>query len=413
MLNKKSYLNLIKGLSLFLILVFLLWQPNVVYAVSGYKPVADRCSAVVWSGSDCTGFPLEENNCNSGTAFPSTACTTSWCSSSYCSTADWCSGETRYTGKTCNGSGLCNVARGDIGCCLDSKCGAGNYCRISTYGCVDGAHGSACDDAGDCDGTYSCINNVCDHAPTLGTCTVDDTIVNTGTDAEVIEATCTYSDEEGWADIDYTQMLVNYVAYEEPKCTSSADPDCGGYFMFYPDTTVFTETGDYGNTWAVLDTTNSYSSCTGTTCTVHYIWHYATDWVSANNDIGMNVKDNHNSVRIGWSTPVANRDLFTTIAGNEGDTCAEDTDCDGALGCVDSLCAVADSCSCPGLNQSWQIDMSDNCNITDNCDLGTGKLSFTGAGTARCGAVINTTDLGDPGSGAILYIDAACIIYID
>lgn len=72
-----------------------------------------------------------------------------------------------------------------------------------------------------------------------------------------------------------------------------------------------------------------------------------------------------------------------------------------------------DPCSCPGLNNDWEIDMSDNCQINDNCDLGTGTLSFTGSGYVNCNASINTTDLGDPGSAGILYIQGSCLITVD
>jgi len=74
---------------------------------------------------------------------------------------------------------------------------------------------------------------------------------------------------------------------------------------------------------------------------------------------------------------------------------------------------ITDTCTCAGLNQDWEIDHADACNIIDNCDLGTGKLSFTGIGTTRCGATIDTSDLGDPGATGTLQIDAACIINID
>ena len=36
------------------------------------------------------------------------------------------------------------------------------------------------------------------------------------------------------------------------------------------------------------------------------------------------------------------------------------------------------SCACPGLNEDWNIIMSDNCEINTNCDIGTGTLSVTG-----------------------------------
>lgn len=74
---------------------------------------------------------------------------------------------------------------------------------------------------------------------------------------------------------------------------------------------------------------------------------------------------------------------------------------------------VTDTCSCAGLNTNWEIDNSDACVINDACDLGTGKLSFTGTGTTTCNATIDTTDLGDPGSSGVLNIDSGCTINID
>ena len=73
---------------------------------------------------------------------------------------------------------------------------------------------------------------------------------------------------------------------------------------------------------------------------------------------------------------------------------------------------ITDTCSCPSLNENWETDMSDYCNITTNCDLGTGGLNFTGIGETRCNATINTVDLGDTGSSGILYIQDNCLINI-
>ena len=72
----------------------------------------------------------------------------------------------------------------------------------------------------------------------------------------------------------------------------------------------------------------------------------------------------------------------------------------------------ADTCTCAGLDTDWEIDMSDYCNITSDCNLGTGYLNFTGSGETRCNATINTTSMGDPGANGILYIQDSCIIYI-
>ncbi|GAH57001.1 unnamed protein product, partial [marine sediment metagenome] len=73
---------------------------------------------------------------------------------------------------------------------------------------------------------------------------------------------------------------------------------------------------------------------------------------------------------------------------------------------------AVDTCACPGAGNDWEIDMSDNCQINDDCDLTTGYLNFTGAGYANCNATITTTNLGDPGSEGILYIQDSCLIYV-
>jgi len=80
---------------------------------------------------------------------------------------------------------------------------------------------------------------------------------------------------------------------------------------------------------------------------------------------------------------------------------------------VEQSAPPVDTCTCAGLNTNWEIDMSDNCNITEACDLTTGTLSFTGAGWCNCNASVDTTNLGDPGASGILYIQDSCLITID
>lgn len=75
--------------------------------------------------------------------------------------------------------------------------------------------------------------------------------------------------------------------------------------------------------------------------------------------------------------------------------------------------APVDTCSCPGLNQDWEINMSDFCVIQDDCDLGTGTLSFTGSGNVTINSSVDTTNLGDPGANGILYVADSCILTID
>lgn len=71
-----------------------------------------------------------------------------------------------------------------------------------------------------------------------------------------------------------------------------------------------------------------------------------------------------------------------------------------------------DTCTCAGLNTNWEIDMLDNCVIMEACDLGTGKLSFINSGNFTCDAQIKTTNLGDPGSGGIVWINDQCELLV-
>ncbi len=75
---------------------------------------------------------------------------------------------------------------------------------------------------------------------------------------------------------------------------------------------------------------------------------------------------------------------------------------------------LTNTCNCPGINQNWVVDMSDNCSLTV-CELGTGTLNFTNTtnnGLAYCNGNINTTNLGVPPNTFILYINSTCNIQV-
>jgi len=74
---------------------------------------------------------------------------------------------------------------------------------------------------------------------------------------------------------------------------------------------------------------------------------------------------------------------------------------------------VSDTCTCAGLDTDWEIDMSDHCNITDDCDLGTGTLNFTSTGWMTCNATINTTSMGNLSADQKINVSETCIIYVD
>ena len=77
--------------------------------------------------------------------------------------------------------------------------------------------------------------------------------------------------------------------------------------------------------------------------------------------------------------------------------------------------ALSDACvsdTCTYTSGNWEIDMADFCVISDDCDLGTGKLSFTGAGNCTVNAVIDTTDMGDPGSAGVVWMKSLGLINV-
>ena len=74
---------------------------------------------------------------------------------------------------------------------------------------------------------------------------------------------------------------------------------------------------------------------------------------------------------------------------------------------------ITDTCTCAGLNQDWNVSMADYCIINDDCDLGTGELTFYNEGNFTCNAEIDTTNMGNPGNGGTLYVGSSCMININ
>jgi len=72
---------------------------------------------------------------------------------------------------------------------------------------------------------------------------------------------------------------------------------------------------------------------------------------------------------------------------------------------------VVDTCTCPGAGNNWEIDMSDYCNITDDCNLTTGNITFIGEGITRFNATISCLNLEHPSTNQTLYIDSNCLTY--
>ena len=115
------------------------------------------------------------------------------------------------------------------------------------------------------------------------------------------------------------------------------------------------------------------------------------------------------------------------------DTC-DDTDCDGfcddyynlSVGSAVSIdylplsnkyndggCEEADTCTCPGEGEPWEIDMGDYCWLNTPCNLGSGTISFINSGNFTCNSTLNTTNFGKPPSGSIIYVKPSCLVKVD
>jgi len=52
-----------------------------------------------------------------------------------------------------------------------------------------------------------------------------------------------------------------------------------------------------------------------------------------------------------------------------------------------------DSCTCPGLATNWEIDLSDGCNITANCNISTGNITFINEGYVLFNATLTAYEI--------------------
>jgi len=70
-----------------------------------------------------------------------------------------------------------------------------------------------------------------------------------------------------------------------------------------------------------------------------------------------------------------------------------------------------DTCTCAGAGNDWEVDMEDNCNLTEACTLTTGNLSWVGSsGYFNCSANLNLTNRDAPPSNTIFYFSDGCKI---
>ena len=65
---------------------------------------------------------------------------------------------------------------------------------------------------------------------------------------------------------------------------------------------------------------------------------------------------------------------------------------------------ITDTCSCPSINANWNISLSDSCNVTTTCNIGTGNISFYGTGYTMFNSTINCKNIVAPPSTGQLKV---------
>jgi len=68
------------------------------------------------------------------------------------------------------------------------------------------------------------------------------------------------------------------------------------------------------------------------------------------------------------------------------------------------------TCVCPGYDVNWEVNMSDYCIINEDCDIGSGNLTFVDEGNFTCNATINVANMGKPSVDGTMYITDNCYI---
>ena len=73
---------------------------------------------------------------------------------------------------------------------------------------------------------------------------------------------------------------------------------------------------------------------------------------------------------------------------------------------------TADTCVCAGLSSNWNVSMADNCVLSEVCNLGTGNLTFYGAGSFTINATLNLKNMDEPPSGSVVWIGSQGKIFV-
>lgn len=94
-------------------------------------------------------------------------------------------------------------------------------------------------------------------------------------------------------------------------------------------------------------------------------------------------------------TPPEYNDINLVLDGTQ--TATDYNDINLVLGDVPT-----DSCTCAGLNTNWEIDLSDYCNITTECDLGYGNITFINNGSVLFNSTLSVYEIDFKDSVAVV-----------
>ena len=259
-----------------------------------------------------------------------------------------------------------------------------------------------------CSGTLNCATHNSDQSSCEGcsVCTWNPTVEDT----EVNETAVEYLNIDTTDITSITRVNVSVVitTYDNSGSTQNANNDADLFLQMYNGSN-WLDIGDFG-----VSTTATYSLST-TEASILSAWETAgnrdirvygidLDGTSTNTD---DIAWNYVDVDIygdSW-----NQDYWsyiftdTTQSGQHNLTHLFSNTTSGStnttmfvdLNFTVSGAEPSDSCDCAGSGNNWEIDLSDYCVISDNCDLGTGNITWTGTGNITFDARIQATSIAD------------------
>lgn len=317
----------------------------------------------------------------------------------------------------------------------------------------------------------------CNNQPYFGSITGVDMNLATGQGYETQTADITYTDIDGYDDLESMRILVNWNSGAPNSCDSALDPDCGGYFVaadsdlggewdcYAKGSWYICNHSQYGGDKAVLDVSSSSILCSGNDCTVSFRWYYpgveASDrynidlndisrlcrddeaWESSgswtNQDIDWNTTLNNNGASCSSGNDCTSSTCVDTDDDSVLDTCLPqgtlDGECGGGQGnpadgynpyrcdestgsdlglCIYDQCQdVSDSDSGPCYNGTEYRNTCASCLDNNDCDRTTDDGAWDVSGHCQAATCCSLASPSYPYSGAACDLDSECISYCD